>query len=82
MRCLVASEVDCQSAAVVATGNERSLQLIPVCARTGTTSSFEKHDAMHVGHRRRGHSRRRQTNGQVESPAGRPAAIIRARNAL
>lgn len=36
----------------------------------------EEHDAMHVGHRRRrtGNSRTRPTNGQVESPAGRPAS--------
>lgn len=35
MRCLVAGEVDCQSAAVVATGNERSLQLISVAPAQG-----------------------------------------------
>lgn len=34
--------------------------------------SQKKHAAVHVRHRRRGtgHSRRRQTNGQVESQAG------------
>lgn len=75
VRCLVAGEVDCQSAAVVATGNKRSLQLISVAA------AQERPRASLAGEARRGERQARGTgplspaaDKRTTRIAGRPAS--------